>query len=153
MNDSYDREVAENFLAFMLDYYAMIRRHIVEKNDIRFHSHGFYLLNVLESNKDAPLTMTACAKQMSITKQQLTKLVDLMEGQGFASRSHDEKNRRQIRITITPEGEKYLGQMNSMIIAEIMQSLDKFSGSERSEIMYCAKRFSEIFQNDKTRNE
>ncbi len=41
MNDSYDRELAENFLTFMLDYYAMIRRHIVEKNEIRFHSHGF----------------------------------------------------------------------------------------------------------------
>ena len=64
----------------MLDYYAMIRRHIVEKNEIRFHSHGFYLLNILESNKDELLTMSACAKQMNITKQQLTKLVDLMEG-------------------------------------------------------------------------
>ena len=67
MNDSYDRELAENFLTFMLDYYAMIRRHIVEKNEIRFHSHGFYLLNILESNKDELLTMSACAKQMNIT--------------------------------------------------------------------------------------
>ena len=110
MNDSYDRKVAENFLAFMLDYYAMIRRHIVEKNEIRFHSHGFYLLNILESNKDELLTMSACAKQMSITKQQLTKLVDLMEGQGYVVRSHDENNRRQIRLSITPEGENYLGE-------------------------------------------
>ena len=98
MNDSYDREVAEKILAFMLDYYAMIRRHIVEKNEIRFHSHGFYLLNILESNKDELLTMSACANQMSITKQQLTKIVDLMEGQGYVVRSHDENNRRQIRL-------------------------------------------------------
>lgn len=136
----------------MLDYYAMIRRHIVEKNDIRFHSHGFYLLNVLKSNKDAPLTMTACARQMSITKQQLTKLVDLMEGQRYVLRSHDENNRRQIRLSITPAGEKYLGKLNDMIIAEIIHSLDKFNVGERAEIMDCAKRFSEIFQNDKTRN-
>ena len=153
MNDSYDREVAEKFLAFMLDYYAMIRRHIVEKNEIRFHSHGFYLLNILESNKDAPLTMTACANQMSITKQQLTKIVDLMEGQGYVVRSHDENNRRQIRLSITPEGENYLGELRSMIIAEIIRSLDKFSTGERAEIMDCTKRFSEIFKNDKARNE
>ena len=127
MNDSYDREVAENFLAFMLDYYAMIRRHIVEKNEIRFHSHGFYLLNILESNKDELLTMSACAKQMSITKQQLTKIVDLMVN--------------------------YFGELKSMIIAEIIHSLDKFDADERAEIMDCAKRFSEIFKTDKTRNE
>lgn len=153
MNDSYDREVAENFLAFMLDYYAMIRRHIVEKNEIRFHSHGFNLLNILESNKDELLTMSACANQMSITKQQLTKIVDLMEGQGYVVRSHDENNRRQIRLSITPEGENYLGELRSMIIAEIIRSLDKFSTGERAEIMDCAKRFSEIFKNDKARNE
>ncbi len=153
MNDSYDREVAEKILAFMLDYYAMIRRHIVEKNEIRFHSHGFYLLNILESNKDELLTMSACANQMSITKQQLTKIVDLMEGQGYVVRSHDENNRRQIRLSITPEGENYLGELRSMIIAEIIRSLDKFSTGERAEIMDCAKRFSEIFKNDKARNE
>lgn len=137
----------------MLDYYAMIRRHIVEKNNIRFHSHGFLLLNVLKSNEDEPLTMTACAKQMNITKQQLTKLVDLMEGQGYVFRSHDENNRRQIRISISPAGEEYLGELNSMIIAEIIRSLDKFDTGERTEIMDCAKRFSKIFKNDKARNE
>ena len=129
MNDSYDRKVAENFLTFMLDYYAMIRRHIVEKNEIRFHSHGFYLLNILESNKDELLTMSACAKQMNITKQQLTKL------------------------SITPEGVNYFGELKSMIIAEIIHSLDKFDADERTEIMDCAKRFSEIFKTDKARNE
>ena len=67
-------------------------------------------------------------------------------------RSHDEYNRRQIRLSITPAGEKYLGELNSMIITEIIQSLDKFSSGERAEIMDCAKRFSEIFRNDKTRN-
>ena len=39
-----------------------------------------------------------------------------------------------------------------MIIAEIIRSLDKFSTGERAEIMDCAKRFSEIFKNDKARN-
>ena len=90
---------------------------------------------------------------MSITKQQLTKIVDLMEGQGYVVRSHDENNRRQIRLSITPEGENYLGELRSMIIAEIIRSLDKFSTGERAEIMDCAKRFSEIFKNDKARNE
>lgn len=90
---------------------------------------------------------------MNITKQQLTKLVDLMEGQGYVVRSHDENNRRQIRLSITPEGVNYFGELKSMIIAEIIHSLDKFDADERTEIMDCAKRFSEIFKNDKTRNE
>ena len=136
----------------MLDYYAMIRRHIVEKNEIRFHPHGFNLLNILESNKDELLTMSTCANQMSITKQQLTKIVDLMEGQGYVVRSHDENNRRQIRLSITPEGENYLGELKSRIIAEIIHSLDKLDAEKRAEIMDCAKRFSEIFKNDKIIN-
>ena len=40
-----------------------------------------------------------------------------------------------------------------MIIAEIIHSLDKFDADERTEIMDCAKRFSEIFKTDKARNE
>lgn len=96
--------------------------------------------------------MSACAKQMSITKQQLTKIVDLMEGQGYVVRSHDENNRRQIRLSITPEGENYLGELKSRVIAEIIHSLDKLDAEKRAEIMDCAKRFSEIFKNDKIIN-
>ena len=79
--------------------------------------------------------MSFLADEMGITKQQLTKLVDLMEGQGYVVRSHDENNRRQIRLSITPEGVNYFGELKSMIIAEIIHSLDKFSTCERAEIM------------------
>ena len=67
--------------------------------------------------------------------------------------AHTTRTTGQIRLSITPEGVNYFGELKSMIIAEIIHSLDKFDADERTEIMDCAKRFSEIFKNDKTRNE
>ena len=140
MNDSYDRELAETFLTFMLDYYAMIRRHIVEKNEIRFHSHGFYLLNILESNKDELLTMSACAKQMNITKQQLTKLVNDLEAMGLVKRIHDERNRRQVYVTLTDDGRTEFEEVKQAMLECTMDGLKGFSSEELGQLENCLEK-------------
>ena len=146
MNDSYDRELAENFLTFMLDYYAMIRRHIVEKNEIRFHSHGFYLLNILESNKDELLTMSACAKQMNITKQQLTKLVNDLEAMGLVKRIHDERNRRQVYVTLTDDGRNEFEEIKQAMLECTVAGLKDFSEDELEQLGDCLERLIPLLE-------
>ena len=99
-----DLELARTFLNFMVDYYALMRRHLIETNQFRFNSHGFSMLYTLQKYRDQQITMTQFAEVMGITKQQLTKLVNDMEQQGFVRRLHNEVNRRQVYIEITDEG-------------------------------------------------
>ena len=146
MKNSIEHDVATECLEFMFEYYTIVRKHIVEENNVRFHSHSFYLLNILSCNKDNPLTMTACAKKMNITKQQLTKLADMHEANGHVVRICDEFNRRQIKLQITPQGEKYFERLKSVIIAEIIGMLDKCSAKEKNEIQNCVKKLSVIMK-------
>ena len=151
MTDRQDIEIARDFLNFMVDYYALTRRHIVETNQYRFHSHGFSMLYALRAYRDHPVTMTKVASEMGITKQQLTKLVNDLEEQNYVRRSHNRENRRQVYIEITDEGLAHLERMIGEILHEIVRSLGSFSPEERAMIDTHAVALSEIFRRDAER--
>ena len=61
MHDMIDIDTARVFLNFMVDYYALLRRHIIEANQFRFNSHGFSTLYTLRNYRNKPITMTEFA--------------------------------------------------------------------------------------------
>jgi len=63
-----------------------------------------HTLEILGSNGD--LRMTELAGKMGITTGSLTVLVDRLERGGFVVRKPHEKDRRSIRVRLTPEGER-----------------------------------------------
>ncbi len=148
MTDRQNLEIARDFLNFMVNYYAMIKRHIVETNQYRFHSHGFSMLYALRGYRDRPVTMSRFAGEMGITKQQLTKLVNDLEEQNFVRRSHNTDNRRQVYIEITDEGCAHLERMIGEILHEIMRSLDSFPPEDRTKLGDCARVMTDIFRRD-----
>lgn len=147
-----DLELARTFLNFMVDYYALIRRHTVETNQFRFNSHGFSMLYTLQKYKDQQVTMTQFADLMGITKQQLTKLVNDLEIQGYVCRVHNNINRRQVYIEITERGMAHLEKMLGEIIHEILRSLDVFDAEDRKRIIESSKCLSEAFHRDAERD-
>ena len=79
MPDSKNIETADRFIDFIFDFYSLIRRHIVEINPYRIHSHGFTMLYSLRCSTGRNVTMTTLSDMLGITKQQLTKLVNDFE--------------------------------------------------------------------------
>ncbi|MBR4206343.1 MAG: MarR family transcriptional regulator [Clostridia bacterium] len=148
MTEKQDIEIARDFLNFMVDYYSLTRRHIIETNQYRFHSHGFSMLYTLRKYRDQPVTMTKFAQEMGITKQQLTKLVNDLEEQNYVCRSHNKDNRRQVYISITDEGLAHLERMLGELLHEIVRSLARFSEEERLSISEHATALSELFRRD-----
>lgn len=146
-----DLELARTFLNFMVDYYALLRRHLIETNQFRFNSHGFSMLYTLQKYKNQPITMTQFAEVMGITKQQLTKLVNDLEEQGYVRRLHSEVNRRQVYIEITDTGLAHLEKMLGEIIHEIIRSLDGFDESDKKRIIESSSTLSEVFRRDAER--
>lgn len=148
MSDMINIDTARVFLNFMVDYYALVRRHIVETNQFRFQSHGFSMLYTLRNHRNEPLTMTEFAKELGITKQQLTKLVNDLEDQNYVRRAHNTENRRQVYIEITDEGVIALEHMLGEILHEIIKSLEDFSDEEKLKIQEYAGSLSEMLQKD-----
>ena len=146
-----DLELARIFLNFMVDYYALLRRHLIETNQFRFNSHGFSMLYTLQKYKNQPVTMTQFADVMGITKQQLTKLVNDLEEQGYVRRLHSETNRRQVYIEITDIGTAHLEKMLGEVIHEIIRSLDGFDAEDKKKIIESSQTLSELFRRDAER--
>lgn len=146
-----DLELARIFLNFMVDYYALLRRHLIETNQFRFNSHGFSMLYTLHKYKNQPITMTRFAEVMGITKQQLTKLVNDLEDQEYVRRLHSEVNRRQVYIEITDTGTAHLEKMLGEIIHEIIRSLDGFDEDDKRKIVESSLALSDVFRRDAER--
>ncbi len=146
-----DLELARTFLNFIVNYYALMRRHLIETNQFRVGSHGFSLLYTLRKYKDEQITMTQFAEIMGITKQQLTKLVNDLENQGYVNRLHNEENRRQVYIEITEQGTEVLEKMLGEIIHEIIKSLDVFDDEDKKKIVESSSTLLELFKKDAER--
>ncbi len=143
-----DLATARVFLDFMVDYYAMIRRHFIDANEFRFHSHGFSTLYALRNYRNSPVTMTQFAKEMGITKQQLTKLVNDLEEKQYVVRSHNKENRRQVYIEITEHGLQHLEMMLGSIVHEILTALSDFPEDDKEQIARCSELLSEFLRRD-----
>ncbi len=143
-----DLAIARKFLDFMVDYYAMMRRHLVDANEYRMHSHGFSTLYALRSYRNCPITMTQFANEMGITKQQLTKLVNDLEEKQYVVRSHNKENRRQVYIEITDHGVQHLEKMLGGIVHEILTALSDFPEDDKQKIAECSEIMSALLRRD-----
>lgn len=139
---------ADSFLKFMIEYNSLVRRHIIACNEYRLNSHCFAVLYHLREKRTSPITMTEFAVSIGITKQQLTKLVNDLESRSLVSRSHNLENRRQVHISITPEGEAMLDRITDEIICEIKKALTDFTPSEAEIIRTASDTLSGIFKKD-----
>jgi len=148
MNEKNDVEIARKFLDFMVDYYALMRRHTGETTEYKRNSHGFSMLYALRGYRNQSITMTKFAYEMGITKQQLTKLVNDLEEKGYVERSLNKENRRQVYISITDEGVIHLEKMIGELAHETLITLSAFTDEEKERIYSCSAELSELFRKD-----
>lgn len=148
MPEASDIQLAKEFLNFMVDYYALTRRHTIETNEYRTNSHGFSMLYVLRNYQNQSITMTKFADEMGITKQQLSKLVNDLEEKEYVERIHNKENRRQVYISITEKGLEHLEVMIGELLHEVMRALSGFSEEDKQRIGQSATTLSELFRKD-----
>ena len=148
MTEMSDIIIARDFLNFMVDYYALIRRHVIETNEFRTKSHGFSMLYALRKQRETPITMTKFADEMGITKQQLTKLVNDLEEKGYVQRTLNLENRRQVYISITDIGAEHLDTMIGELVHEVIRAMDGFDNKEKARLSECVCTLSEMFRKD-----
>ena len=148
MYESKNIETADRFTDFIFEFYSLIRRHIIEINPYRIHSHAFTMLYSLRYRAGQHTTMSELSDRLGITKQQLTKLVNDFEENGYVRRTRSEENRRMIYVEITEEGNSCLDEMIAEIKTEIKKTLTSFSDEDMDKIIECTEVLSDIFRRD-----
>ena len=85
-------------------------------------------------------TMSFLADEMGITKQQLTKLVNDLEAIGLVKRIHDERNRRQVYVTLTDDGRTEFEEVKQAMLECTMDRLKGFSSEELGQLEDCLEK-------------
>lgn len=90
-----------------------------------------YALTVLyEKGK---MNMTSLAREIDVSNQQLTKIVDVLVNRQMIERSYDPNNRRIVLVSLTKSGSDYIEDMTSSIIDHIRSKGFEIS-EERMEV-------------------
>lgn len=89
-------------------------------------------------------TMTELAQQLKVPKQQVTKLIDKLCEHQFVERVHDEKDRRSVRICLTPQAVEYLDEYYLKNTGFIQKLEEKLSEEELQRLNEAMKVLEEI---------
>lgn len=106
------RKLSEQFvqnMLYVLPYWnSRLVRPFRETLNGEMSLETYYCLETVR--RHGTLSMTQLSNYLKVPKQQVTKLVDKLDGVHFVERVPDETDRRSIRIRLTPSAVKYLDQ-------------------------------------------
>ncbi len=135
-------EVGTHFLEFVIQFLTLTKIQYQQQNQVKANTQGFQLLFLLNHQEDASLTMSELAAQMHTTKQQLTRLVNALEEKHLVRRIHDTHNRRQVYLSITPEGGEAIKQLKHSMLSATVEGLSGFNARELEELDGCLRKLS-----------
>ena len=118
------------FMDFAIRFFNMAKCQYQQQNQVKANKAGFQVLFILSMPEYTQPTMSFLADEMGITKQQLTKLVNDLEAMGLVKRIHDERNRRQVYVTLTDDGRNEFEEIKQAMLECTVAGLKDFSEDE-----------------------
>lgn len=100
-----------------------------------------HVLTMLAEKKSA--TMTELAREIQISKPQLTPIIDKLCESDEVRREHDERDRRIINIRITPAGMSKLQELQETLFDSIKS---KLVGLDKNEILSLQHALNDLFR-------
>jgi DNA-binding MarR family transcriptional regulator len=80
------------------------------------------------------MNMTQLARELSVSKQQLTKIVDGLAEKEYIARRRAEENRRLILITLTKQGQHFFRQMKAEMTGALLPQFELLSQQDLKEL-------------------
>lgn len=139
-------KTVSDLIDLIATYYPKLRkvfRNLVSIKDIPISMTQLTCLNVVD--KQGTLTMSALAEELSMSNQQLTKVVDALEGFEMLERVCDKNNRRKIYAQITPKGKQTLQALNAELDKKLQHLTSKFSDDEMDKLFECVAHIAAYF--------
>lgn len=111
----------------------------------------FVMLEIIErenGNREQGVLASDIAKRLRITAPAVSKMLRSMEEKGYVERRVDEKDRRNTRVSITPD-EKEAEQQVRRQMQEFITGVIERLGEERTkELIHLMNRYTEIMQEE-----
>jgi DNA-binding MarR family transcriptional regulator len=101
------------------------------------------LLRVLVHLREHPGATTGdIARAMSVTSSNVTRLVDRLTQQGLVLREEHPEDRRSLRHTLTPEGERILGDARQRATAHVRSIFEQLDDDDLALLTDAFERLS-----------
>ena len=144
-----DYQLANDFIEFAASFYNIIKAPVFSCLKFKLGSHAFQVLFLLKRNTGSPFTMSVLADKMQITKQQLTKLINDLEDQGYVERVHDRQNRRQVYIFLTEAGVSLMEEIRGQITEFVVSYISQAAPEENAQLLDGIHRLMPLFKHRK----
>ncbi len=127
-------------------YYPKIRkvfRQLVSIKDVPITVTQLTCLSIIE--KHGQLTMSDLANELSMSNQQLTKVVDALVEFDMVERCYDDGNRRKVFAKTTEKGKQTLTSLHEELSKKLDWMLRKFSDDEMDKLYDCFAHIASYF--------
>ena len=90
------------------------------------------------------LGITDISRQLNISKQQMTNIIDKLVSAGYVSKEPDPKDRRRLVINITAKGKKLLDKHLEQFRFQFESHAQNLTNNERTELATILQRYYEL---------
>lgn len=102
------------------------------------HHHGiahsqWFVLKILEHSGER--SVKDIAETLGISSSAATQLVEGLVRRGYVTRREDPKDRRSVRLTLSPKGKKHLAATNDQRVTEMAGIFDALTDRELEEYL------------------
>lgn len=123
MEQSVQKEVADMLTELIFRFYSACQRHPKAEQGPKIHSHGFHILYLLERSHEKKLSMSFLLTELQMTKQQMSKIITELEDFSLIERIRTGKDRRNVFVRLTEQGDAYFKSTAKAVSAAIEASL------------------------------
>lgn len=103
---------------------------------------------VLRSLRKGPCNTSFLAHVLGVTLSAVTALINRLHRMGLVTRERQEKDRRQVWITITPEGLRVLEDVEGKRKLMFAVYLSRFPEAERKQLLDLLRQLNKLFDRE-----
>ena len=97
------------------------------------------VLTIIAGNEQT--NMTGLAEALEVLPSSASRLCDRLEAAGLLRRSPDPRDRREVRLTLTPAADRLLDELRERRRAALAQVLERMTPSDRQDLVRALAAF------------
>ena len=137
--------VGIHFLEFAVAFLTLSKCQY-HSSSLKVSSLPFFTLVALDNWAEKDYTMSELAEKLQITKQQLSKMINMLEEKGLVERIHDRENRRRVYIRICDAGREMMDDLKQEMLESTLWGLRPYSQEELLEMDSCICRLIKLME-------
>jgi DNA-binding MarR family transcriptional regulator len=143
-----DEKLLDEVTQEMLHLFPLLEGKIIRvgfrsmERDWKVAPHHFMILKMLRHA--GPMPVSEIGGSHDIPKSHMTYLIDRLEEMKLVERQPDTKDRRVVKVSLTPEGERTLKGCDSVMRENAHQRLSSLAEADLNQLSESLKRVREI---------